>query len=242
MKKEETKKFSWDKVGYSALLVAWAGISSIAAQYIVGYPMIWILGKSTFSQPVWTTIFTALVYIVTATLVIIAPYCIKKSWKSSRNKLGLRELPTFTDIGIGIIGFVATLCVASVVSTILQSLKLIDVNQVQNTGFSNLYSPLDRVVAFISLVVLAPVAEEIIFRGWLYEKLKKYNNVIVSIVLTSILFGALHGQWNVGITVGIMSVFMCIERELTGTIYAGIITHMLQNGLAFWMVYILMGR
>lgn len=239
--KKLSEKIDWKKIGYAALLVSWAGIACIAAQIIVGFPMLWLLGKAKFEQPVWTTIYTALVYIVAAALVIIVPTLIKKSWKITRNKIGLKELPTFTDIGIGIIGFIATIVVSGIVLAVLQSVNLVDSGQAQDTGFSNLYSQLDRVVAFLSLVVFAPIAEEIIFRGWLYEKLKKYCPVGVAIALTSLLFASLHGQWNVGVTVGIMSVIMCIERELTGTIYAGIITHMVKNGVAFWLLYIVMG-
>ena len=239
-KKKVNLKVDWKKVGYLALIVAWAGIACIAAQIIVGYPMLWILGKAKFSMPVWTTVYTALVYIVAAGLVIFVPKLVKKSWKTSREKLGLKELPTFTDIGIGIIGFIATIIVSGVALMALQALHLVDTGQAQDTGFSNLYESFDRVVAFLALVVFAPIAEEIIFRGWLYDKLKKHGGTAVAIVLTSLLFATLHGQWNVGITVGIMSVIMCIERELTGTIYAGIITHMIKNGVAFWLLYVVM--
>ena len=241
-KKEKTsKKLDWKKTGYSLLAVAWVGIACISAQIIVGFPMIWLLGKAKFSQPVWTTVYTALVYIIAAALIILVPKLIKKAWKTSREKLGLKELPTFTDIGIGIIGFIATIIIAGIVLTFLGTLHIINTGQAQDTGFSGLYSPFDRVVAFLSLAVFAPVAEEIIFRGWLYDKLKKHGGVASAIVLTSLLFATLHGQWNVGITVGIMSIVMCIERELTGTIYAGIITHMLKNGIAFWLMYIVLG-
>ena len=120
-------------------------------------------------------------------------------------------------------------------------MNLIDASQTQNVGYSNLATGFDRAVAFIALVVITPFAEEVIFRGWLYRRLKNKSGVTAAIVLTALLFGALHGQWNVGITVGIMSVIMCIEQELTGTIYAGILTHMIKNGVAFWLLYIVMG-
>jgi hypothetical protein len=35
-----------------------------------------------------------------------------------------------------------------------------------------------------------------------------------------------------------MSIFMCIARELTGTIYAGILMHMIRNGIAFYFLYV----
>jgi membrane protease YdiL (CAAX protease family) len=93
-------------------------------------------------------------------------------------------------------------------------------------------------VAFVALVILAPVTEELIFRGFLYGKLRSRLNAIPAIILVSVLFGVLHGQWNVGVIVCIMSVFMCIARELTGTIYSGILMHMIRNGIAFYLLYV----
>ena len=94
-------------------------------------------------------------------------------------------------------------------------------------------------MAFISLVVIAPIAEEIIFRGWLYGKLRARLSLIPAVLLTSILFGAVHGQWNVGVNVFVMSIVMCLQREITGTVYSGIILHMLKNGIAFYLLYII---
>jgi membrane protease YdiL (CAAX protease family) len=102
----------------------------------------------------------------------------------------------------------------------------------------SLYSNADKMVAFAALVILAPIAEELIFRGYLYGKLRTRLSAIPAIILVSVLFGFMHGQWNVGIVVGVMSIFLCIARELTGTIYAGVLMHMIRNGLAFYLLYI----
>ena len=112
-----------------------------------------------------------------------------------------------------------------------------NLQETQDVGFrmESLYSNADKMVAFAALVILAPIAEELIFRGYLYGK---GLSAIPAIILVSVLFGFMHGQWNVGIVVGVMSIFLCIARELTGTIYAGILMHMIRNGLAFYLLYI----
>lgn len=245
MKKGEktTKKinFSWQTVAHDALMVAWVAFAVIISQFIVCYPALWIFGKATYETPLFTSIISALIYVATAFLVIFVPRFIDKKYKSTRESLGLTELPTFTDIGISILGFIATLVISGIILTVLQNLHLVDSTQTQNIGYSNLTNGFDRAVAFIALVVVTPFFEELIFRGWLYRRLKAKSGVAVAIALTAILFGALHGQWNVGITVGVMSIVMCVEQELTGTIYAGILTHMIKNGVAFWLIYIVMG-
>ena len=61
-------------------------------------------------------------------------------------------------------------------------------------------------------------------------------SMIISALLVSVLFGVVHLQWNVGVTVFAMSLVLCGLREVTGTIYAGILMHMLKNGLAMWIL------
>ena len=238
-KVDKSKKFNWRLVGKIAVLVLWVGVACIAVQYIVGYPLLWILGKETFTTPLWTTIYSALTYIVTALVVIFIPKKIKKNWGTTRIELGLSNLPTFVDIGLGLLGFIATILISAFVTNIMSGFDWFDANQAQNIGYNVLNTGFDRIVAFLALVVFAPIAEEIIFRGWLYGKLRKTIAAPAAIILVSFLFGFLHGQLNVGITVGIMSIAMRVEREMTGTIYASILTHMIKNGIAFWIIYVL---
>ena len=45
---------------------------------------------------------------------------------------------------------------------------------------------------------------------------------------------------NVGVTVFVMSVVMCLVREKwTQTIWSGIVIHMIKNGIAFFLLYVL---
>jgi len=98
--------------------------------------------------------------------------------------------------------------------------------------------PWQFLMAFVSIVVITPFVEEIIFRGIIYGQLRKIN-IPLAIFLTSLLFGIVHFQLNVGITVFVMSVIMCLIREkITKTIWSGIVIHMIKNGIAFAILYI----
>ncbi|MBQ1528204.1 CPBP family intramembrane metalloprotease, partial [Candidatus Saccharibacteria bacterium] len=119
-----------------------------------------------------------------------------------------------------------------------------DAEQAQELGYSMLNNGFDRLVAFFALCLVAPVTEELIFRGWLYAKLRekipsKHLSIILSTFLVSLLFGILHGQWNVGVNVFAMSLVLCALREITGTVYSGILLHILKNTVAFVLVYII---
>ena len=165
----------------------------------------------------------------------------------SRDDLGLRGTPTWTDIGLAPVGFIISTLLAAGLVAVFNIFPWFDAGQTQEVGFSVYLAGIDRVVAFIILVVVAPIAEELIFRGWLYGKLRPMLSVrmsdrasmLISIFLVSLLFGIVHLQWNVGVNVFAMSIVLCGLREITGTVYAGILTHMIKNGVAFYLLYIL---
>ena len=265
------------------------GLSSYLSQIIVGYPMLWLLGSSTFQTPLVTAIRTALSYFVAIFALVTLPKFLtrKKSskdakcsispdstvlssqksssnnsissseyptWLTSKEELGIISLPTFTDIFLSIIGFFIYLLLSSLFLQFFNSFPWFQANEAQDVGFSRYLSEPDRIFAFIALVILAPIFEELIFRGWLYGKLrkssigtinpKKAGQTTISIplapiLLTSILFGFLHGQWNVGVNVFALSLVLCCLREITGTIYASILLHIIKNGIAFYLMYII---
>jgi membrane protease YdiL (CAAX protease family) len=97
---------------------------------------------------------------------------------------------------------------------------------------------MDNILAFITLVVIAPFAEELLFRGYLYGKLKSNVPTVVAAITTSLLFGLAHQQLNVGIDVFILSLVLCTLRSLTGSIWAGVLVHIIKNALAYYLLFV----
>jgi len=60
----------------------------------------------------------------------------------------------------------------------------------------------------------------------------------VAALVTSLVFAAVHGQWNVAIDTFALSLVLCALREVTGTIWAGILLHMFKNAIAFYVLFI----
>ena len=239
--------------GYIIGTLIWVGASVIVSQLIVGYLMLWLLGKETFVQPTPTAIYSALSYILASVIIILIPPLIISKRKKikftppSRDELGLRGLPTWVDIGLAPAGFIVYLFLAAGITALFNLFPWFNAEEVQQIGFDTYIVGFDRIIAFLTLVVVAPIFEELIFRGWLYGKLRHRLNkdtsdkasIIISILVVSLLFGLVHMQWNVGVNVFAMSIVLCALREITGTIYSGIILHMLKNGVAFYLLYVI---
>lgn len=222
------------------MMLVWVAAVLVATQLLLRLVLINLmhLDQASMSTNALQTLYSALVYVVSLVITIFVPWKLAKS-KTTRDELGLRGLPTWTDILLAPVGFIVFMIVAVILVAILQSIfPGINWNESQDVGFSNLISSSDFILAFISLVVVAPVAEELIFRGWLYGKLRAKIPAIPAMLVVSILFGIVHGQWNVGVTVFVMSIAMCTLREITGTIWGGILIHILKNGIAFYFLYV----
>lgn len=175
-----------------------------------------------------------------ATLVVLLPYkAIKKlSWTQLFEKIGLKKPPTLEMAAWALfvwgLFFVTSIVVVMVVQALLPG---VDMSESQDVGFSSVAGFGDKIAAFVALVVLAPVLEEVIFRGFLYGRLRENYGVIISSVVTSLVFGLAHMQVNVGIVVFVLSLFMCYLRERFDSVWPTVLLHALKNGLAFVLLF-----
>lgn len=190
------------------------------------------------SQTILNTIFSILIYAITLAIVVGLPWLIHH-YKTSRKDVGLARLPSWTDIWLAPTGLVIYFIFSAILILIATHLfPAFDVDQAQGVGFDGLNQRYEYILAFLTLVIVAPVAEEILFRGYLYGKLRRHVPIWAAIIVTSILFGAIHGTWNVAIDTFALSVVLCTLREITGNIWASMLLHMAKNGIAFYLLFI----
>jgi membrane protease YdiL (CAAX protease family) len=230
------------KLLVSVIYTLWVLVAFFAGQFlVVGALFVYRqLGLSFegVNEAVFQTVVTAAVFTCSLIIAIFVPQKILQV-TVTKKQLGLTRLPSWFDILAGPLAFIPYLILAAVILAITQALfPSFDVAQHQDVGFRNLYGGWEYSLAFFTLVVIAPVAEETLFRGYLYGALRSRVGIVLAALATSVLFGALHGQWNVGLSVFALSLVMCGLRELTGSIWAGIILHMVKNFIAFYALFI----
>ena len=221
-------------------LVAWVFFVLVGVEYAIAYLASWILPVDVLSSPITNTLLSATSYLLTLIITIIIPPKILKSkvMENTRERLGLSGLPTWTDVGLAPIGYIVAIIIAAGLTWIFNFFPWFNSSEAQELGYSIYMQGWERGLAFVALVIIAPIMEELLFRGWLYGKLRLKIPKVAAIVTTSLLFGLVHMQWNVGISVFAMSLVTCTLREITGTIYAGTLVHMINNGVAFYLVFI----
>lgn len=178
------------------------------------------------------------VYALSLLIVIGMPWLVKKS-RTTRKDLGIQQFPAWLDLGLVPAGAIVYLILTSVVTAFAMSfLRFVNYDQAQDTGFGGASSQPEFLLAFLMLVIIAPIAEELLFRGFLFGKLRKYAPLWVSILVTSVVFAIVHGAWNVGLDVFALSIILCILRVVSGSLWPSIMLHMLKNGVAFYFLFI----
>ena len=95
-------------------------------------------------------------------------------------------------------------------------------------------------------VLVAPLVEETIFRGFLYPVIARRLGIIAGVLITGILFGLMHaaqlwGGWGQIVLLIVVGVVLTWVRARTGTVKASYFVHLGYNGLQLlgYLVYII---
>ncbi len=81
----------------------------------------------------------------------------------------------------------------------------------------------------VSVVLIAPVVEEIVFRGYIYTATKRFTDRFFAAIFTSLLFGIVHFNINALLPLVFLALILTLAYELTGSLWAPISIHTLFN-------------
>lgn len=171
--------------------------------------------------------------------VVVLPVLLRRGWRRLGDLLGVTKRPGWWILWLPVVMWVLYMSTTIIVGIIAKLvLPWLDVDQEQQVGFQDISQPLEYVAAFIALVILPPVAEELLFRGYLFGRIRERAGFWLTTAVVSIVFGLVHLQWNVGIDVAVLSVFLCYLRERTGSVWSSIALHAVKNGVAYFFLFI----
>jgi membrane protease YdiL (CAAX protease family) len=86
--------------------------------------------------------------------------------------------------------------------------------------------------------IIAPVVEEIFFRGFVFGGLRPRYGWVMAAVISSIAFAVLHFTPTAIIPIFILGFIFAFLYQLSGSIWPGILMHVLTNSLALGATYI----
>lgn len=95
--------------------------------------------------------------------------------------------------------------------------------------FAETRSPLVIAGMLVVACVLAPLSEELIFRGGLYRYLRQKLGRTPALLASSLCFGALHGNWAGFLPLAVLGMILALAYEATGSLRVAVVAHSLFN-------------
>lgn len=83
----------------------------------------------------------------------------------------------------------------------------------------------------ISIGIFGPFVEEIVFRGVLLQSYQRTGRIVGSIILSAVLFGLIHLNFNQFAYGAVMGVMLALLVEATGSVWSSLIAHGIFNSI-----------
>ncbi len=96
-------------------------------------------------------------------------------------------------------------------------------------------------ITLLCLGILSPIAEELLFRGILYNSIKKLLNPKVALVLSALLFGIYHMNLVQGLYAFVMGLLMAYAYERFGSFFYPVAMHIFANIIGCVLSYTTVG-
>ena len=182
--------------------------------------------------------------------ILTALYFFLKRYGCTFKTIGLKR-PRWSDPLYGLMAVpVYYLLYLISVSLVTHFIPSFNVNEQQQVGFNNVHGFIPLALAFISLVILPPITEETMVRGFLYGSLKKGMAIIPAAIATSLIFAAAHlpeggaagPLYIAALDTFILSLVLVYLREKTGSLWSSITLHAIKNGIAFVALFVVHAR
>ena len=101
----------------------------------------------------------------------------------------------------------------------------------------------DQILSFtmwqmlLSIGLFGPFVEEFVFRGFFLQSYQRTGRIVASILLSSVLFGLIHMNFNQFAYAAVMGIMLSLLVEATGSVLTSFIAHAFFNSLEVVMMY-----
>ena len=148
---------------------------------------------------------------------------------------GLRGTKFWPSVGWAALGLLAFFVLSAVYAAVVQP----DAEQTTVQDLGGDKGTIGLVVAGLMVIVVAPVVEEIFFRGFFYRALRTRLGVLFAAAIDGVVFGSIHFQFDGADGLLILPPLMllgfvyCLVYEKTGSLFPVIGLHAFNNALAY---------
>lgn len=165
-------------------------------------------------------------------------------------QFGLRRTRFWPAVGWAVLGLVAFYLIAAVYGALVQP----DAEQEITESLGADQGTAGLIVAGCVVMILAPLAEEIFFRGFFYASLRSKFGIAVAALINGVVFGMVHFSFD-GLDqlliippLMVLGAIFCLVYEKTGSLWPVVGMHAFNNAVAYaaqadggWKVSVVVG-
>jgi membrane protease YdiL (CAAX protease family) len=215
----------WPLWGPLAAVLAGAAVAFLVVGIVAAF--LQSAGPKLSENSPWFTSLTSVgldVGVVIASVIVAGRVAPPRPWQ-----FGLRGAPFPAAVGtalLAIIGFFLFELVYSAALDPKNPQKIVeDLGADQNTAL--------LVAGAVAVIVVAPIAEEFFFRGFLFRVLRLRMGFWLAAITDGVLFGLVHGSFVIVPILAVLGIALCWVYERTGSLFPCIAIHALNNTLAY---------
>ena len=139
-----------------------------------------------------------------------------------------------SSLTISILSCSITLSFSFIFAIITANITFITSSQIAESFsyYNKICSNLGFILEFVSLLVIAPITEEILCRGILFNILKQKFSCPISIIISSLIFGLMHilaGGIILAVSATILGILLCLIYQTTKSMKLTILAHSVAN-------------
>ena len=161
--------------------------------------------------------------------ILLAFFALRK--KDMLKEINASPIPALTYVPLSVMG----MCFAVLVTFIM---GILPISEEVWAEYNQSASVIDSAgfIPMLSTVIIAPIAEETVFRGLVYTRLKHAMPAWVAAILQAVIFGALHGQIIWMAYAFVMGLVLAATVESTGSLFAGMAVHICFNLMGGYVI------
>jgi membrane protease YdiL (CAAX protease family) len=164
-------------------------------------------------------------------------------WPFWRQYFASRSRSLWADIGLGILAYPFSVLIVSVClyanQLLLRLFNRPPDEHMLMTEMTHQQPPWVISVFFIMAVFGAALLEELLFRGLLYNVLRRYFGAVSGACAAALIFAVMHGIWSQVLGLFALALILTWLYDRTGRLVAGMALHATNNFVAMVVVFLL---
>jgi membrane protease YdiL (CAAX protease family) len=163
-------------------------------------------------------------------------YLVLRHYKLGWKSVGWRKVNLWKALAYLVGGFIVfSIFAALIIALVSYVFPSFNANQSQNNDFTASVKT-HFSLTLIALVIIPPIIEETVFRGFIFPAIARKWGIWGGAIASSALFGLAHWQANVSIYTFALGLVLCFLYVKLKSIFPGMLIHMLNNLLAFYVL------